>query len=585
MGANHASPDSFAEDRWELLDNITWTRDRHTIYAGSDFGYVRTTESFPAFFPFEADFGCVYPTAACETSMQSGTPFLIFFPRFHAPDFTEVTFNSAIFQGKQSPPDILNRTKGMLVDRYYGVYVEESWRATNQLNLHFGMRYDFEAWPSKVINSDMNNLAPRAGLVYGLGDNHRAVLRAGGGIFYGSVPLSLLLCQIASCGGPLGPYPGSDQSELNAASRIFAFSGTPASMRSAFASLLSGAYPDGVAAPACAGGVLTGCGLFGDAVISRVNRNIRSPYTVQASMGLGFEPFRGAKLEAEYLHLAGIRLSGLFNRNQPDPSGVELFHDSMGRVAEKHNFFCRSISCSGIAGSRDPHFALDLEANSLWHSSYDGLAIAFRKDFTNHFGGGIRYTWSKAFDNAPDTAYLQVPQDNTEFKAERALSSIHSAHDFVADAIVTSPANLGKIINGWTFGVIATFASPRYFTKFAGLDTNGDLLGSNDRVGVEPRNTFKGDSYQTVDLRLTRTFDVNDKLKLQVLTDAFNVLNTMNIRFFNTVYGSADFCPAGGAPACGSGPFFKDGAPNRGYGTPQATFDPRRLQFGIRLTL
>ena len=111
------------------------------------------------------------------------------------------------------------------------------------------------------------------------------------------------------------------------------------------------------------------------------------------------------------------------------------------------------------------------------------------------------------------------------------------------------------IARDFSFSTILTLQSPQYFTKYAGFDANGDVFGNNDRVGNEPRNTFKGDTLQTVDVRLERTFPIREKLHLQALAEAFNLMNTVNIRYSNTSYGAADFCGPNdpGAPGCCGG--------------------------------
>ena len=70
------------------------------------------------------------------------------------------------------------------------------------------------------------------------------------------------------------------------------------------------------------------------------------------------------------------------------------------------------------------------------------------------------------------------------------------------------------------------------------------------------------------------------------IAEAFNLLNTVNIRYSNTSYGAADFCgPDPGAPGClGAAGSFREGSPNSAYGTPSAVFNPRQLQFALRLT-
>jgi hypothetical protein len=107
-------------------------------------------------------------------------------------------------------------------------------------------------------------------------------------------------------------------------------------------------------------------------------------------------------------------------------------------------------------------------------------------------------------------------------------------------------------------------------------------------VGIEPRNTFKGDSYQSVDVRVSRTFAITEKVRLQAFAEGFNLLNTLNVRFFNTAYGAQDFCNFAsnpqlvGCPATPSGN--REGSPNASYGTPRAIFNPRQIQLAVRLT-
>jgi hypothetical protein len=233
-------------------------------------------------------------------------------------------------------------------------------------------------------------------------------------------------------------------------------------------------------------------------------------------------------------------------------------------------------------------YAVDFEADSKWDSVWDGLLINFSKRPTHHIGFGLSYTWSKGIDNGPNPSFVLIPQDSCCLNRERAVSSDHVAQRFVGNATLTGPTHMNPIVNGWELSTIVSVEGPHYFTKFAGFDANGDIFGNNDRVGIEPRNTFKGDSYQSVDLRLSRTFKLNERVHLQALAEAFNIMNTLNVRFFNTAYGAADFCPlavnplASGCPATPTG--FREGSPNPSYGTPRAIFNPRQIQLALRFT-
>ena len=61
-------------------------------------------------------------------------------------------------------------------------------------------------------------------------------------------------------------------------------------------------------------------------------------------------------------------------------------------------------------------------------------------------------------------------------------------------------------------------------------------------------------------------------------------MNNVIIRFFNTAYGAADFYNQNPtAQNCSSTASFREGSPNPLYGTPRAVFNPRQVQFALRL--
>ena len=270
-------------------------------------------------------------------------------------------------------------------------------------------------------------------------------------------------------------------------------------------------------------------------------------------------------------------------------------HDSRGDAGRK-NYYCPFFPNSDclpgsgfgvVPGIRTPPFGVDFEADSKWDSQWDGLLVNFNKRMSHHVGFGLSYTWSKGIDNGPNPSFVLIPQDSCCFNRERAVSADYAANRFVGNATFAGPTHMNPFANDWQFSTIVTLESPHYFTKFAGADVNGDIFGNNDRVGIEPRNTFKGDSYQAVDLRVARTFNVTEKMHLQAMAEAFNVMNTLNVRFFNTAYGAADFCNLAADPVaqgCGTGPFFREDSPNASYGTPRAIFNPRQIQLALRLT-
>src|SRR5262249_26909674 len=133
---------------------------------------------------------------------------------------------------------------------------------------------------------------------------------------------------------------------------------------------------------------------------------------------------------------------------------------------------------------------------------------------------------------------------------------------------------------------------------FVGFDSNNDLIPAADRVGNLARNTYKGDSYQTWDIRLSRTFNLKrEGTRLELAADAFNFLNRTNVDEVVGVYGTYNFC-AGLVPTqykdaasqaiqsgqVGGCPLAGPPIPNPLFGTPRTMFNPRQLQMSAKLS-
>jgi hypothetical protein len=604
LGVNRGNPDFYEEGRFEFVDDVTKTWGNHTLSFGGDYNHVNTTESFPLFYPFEADFASINAflgTDGAVTGCGFATcpdPFVIFMERFDkASNFTEPNIDPAVYQGGAISSAIRNQAKGELGHTYEGLYFQDKWRVTPAFTLNYGLRWEGETWPSNAINNITKNFSPRVGFAYAPGGHSGLVFRGGAGIFYGTIPSPLLMCQIPSCGGTIGTFPGRGAKEdsLNANTRLFAFASSPGFNNLALNSLLAGTYPDAVPLGFCPGGVLSGCAFFGDSVIVRFAQDHKPPYGVQASFGVEFQPFKDAVLNITGMHVRGVHLGSFFNVNQPDQNGCPvLAHDSAGQVGLKNDYHVVAVpgDCTTVLpfpGTRplppgSPTIAVYFEADSKWDSQWDGLLVNFNKRPTHHFGFGLSYTWARGIDNGPNPSFVLIPQDSCCFNRERAVSADNVAHRFVGNATFYGPTHMNPILNDWQLSTIVSLQTPNYFTKFAGFDANGDIFGNNDRVGIEPRNTFRGDSYQTVDMRVSREFPITEKLHVQALAEAFNLLNTLNVHYYNTAYGAADFCPVAGPAVCGTGPFFNEGSPNKFYGTPRAIFNPRQIQLAVRFT-
>jgi Carboxypeptidase regulatory-like domain/TonB dependent receptor len=633
VGVNRGNPDIYTESRFEIVDNVTHNFGNHTVSFGGNYDHVNTYESFPLFYPFEADFanlpaflgtdGAAAGSPGC-VGAQCPDPFVVFFQRFDTtttPPFndTTVTGGTAVYQGGAISQAVRRQASATLNHTYEGLFIQDKWRATSRLTLNGGLRWEFETWPSGVLNTQYHNFDPRVGLAYNLGTKRNVVFRAGFGLFHGIQPSPLLMCQAPSCGGLSKYMDRPFENNLNARTGLFSFASSPFINNAALGALLTrGEFPNGDTtdgtALGCPDGTLASCGFLQDATIVRFNQDSKNPYGIQASASLEFQPFRDSVLSISGIHLRGVHLGSFYNVNQPDinpaigEGGTVQVFNSNGTPGCKNVYFdfkfmmIPPTSCperyptgfvipgtphiNAIPGFRDPQFSVFFEATSKWDSVYDGLLVNFNKRLSHHFSVEASYTYAHSIDDGPNPSFVLIPQDSNggNFRAERANSADDIRHRFVANAIFTSPAE-NKYLRDFTFSTIMTFQSPPWFTKYAGFDANGDVFGNNDRVGSEPRDTFRGDSLQTIDIRLERTFPIRERFKLQLMFEAFNLMNTVNVRYFNTNYGAADFCPFdSGAPGCaGVTQFFKEGSPNPSYGTPSAVFNPRQLQFAARI--
>jgi hypothetical protein len=87
-------------------------------------------------------------------------------------------------------------------------------------------------------------------------------------------------------------------------------------------------------------------------------------------------------------------------------------------------------------------------------------------------------------------------------------------------------------------------------------------------VGNLGRNTFVGPGYWAVDTSIFKTFQLSDRFDLQFRAEAFNVFNHTNFQL------------GGGAGSTG----FNRLNNNPQFGQASGTFNPRQLQFGLKLS-
>lgn len=269
--------------------------------------------------------------------------------------------------------------------------------------------------------------------------------------------------------------------------------------------------------------------------------------------------------------------------------------------------------------------------NNIAKAAYNGLTISAIERMGKVFNLNANYTYSHTIDNGNFTTFINLPQNQFDYAAERANSNQDVRHRFVANFTASAPED--TVLRKFEFSSIITLQTGRPFTLFVGNNTFGDIAGgSTDRVGGPPwggtctsaancsttiaRNTYFGDPLKTWDLRVSRYFMFKEKYRLDASVDAFNVLNRANVDEVSSVYGSPVFCgtspaiprnykdsvtraiqqgavscasqQAVGAPpawlALGLLPVNIPNTPNATFGQPRTMFNPRQFQFALKLS-
>jgi len=240
------------------------------------------------------------------------------------------------------------------------------------------------------------------------------------------------------------------------------------------------------------------------------------------------------------------------------------------------------------------------DGNSVYHA----LNIEIKKRFTNSFQFLASYTWSHSIDDSSDLQTLLLPQDNRNFRAERADSLFDQRHRFVFSAVVASPASwrsgdgLHKFLADFTVAPIFEISAGRPFNILSNQDTNNDQSSQTDRPNVRAdgslcvpgtlncgalitggvfssgtlgRNSGVTKKFMQLDMRLTRAVWWNERIKLDVIAEGFNMFNRFN--------------EASVSPFIDDVNSFAQRASNgRYYSRPTASFDPRQFQFGLKLS-
>src|SRR5262245_3324439 len=520
FGVNPLAGSTAVENSSQFIDNLTWTRGRHTIKTGVDFqttGYslVASLNQQFAFQGLSAVPGARPAVSALDQFLRSVRGELD--PATNRP-----------YTYSQLQQDFGERNVDLRFN-FINFFAQDEFRISSRLSFNFGVRYEAVLFPeldsqapfelSRKVSNDLGNVAPRIGLSWSPAGDGKTVIRAGYGIFYDTPSLALPVTAAQTNGRRV-----LNLTVVGTDARAPRF---PAPLEAADATL---AVPPNINA------------FSPDFQIMLAN---------QASLQVTRELAKDLALNLMYSY-SGTRY-GAYTRDLNLAPVV-------GRLADGRPVF------AGASGRPDRRFRQINLIESGSNSNYHSLDLTLTKRFGTGLSFSGNYSWSHALgDNEPEGGPLSDPTDR---RRDYGTRNSDLRHSFVFQGLYAPRlTNALKWVNGFEFSTMLFYNSGFPVTASTGTDLNGDLV-NNDRPLFRGRNDVKGPGYFQIDFRLVRRLVFRDRYSIELIAEAENLTNRFNAN-----------CSIAG---CTGAVVNVATAPD--FGRVTSVRPPRRFQFGGRFT-
>ena len=545
------------ETRTQIADTMSWNHGKHNIKYGVDFSHVNDNSQnlFNGF------------------GSYSYGSLLDYMSDLNKPD----TCTTKPPAPPKNIPCYSNFTQGLglpgveFTTNDYAFFAQDDWKLMPRLSLSLGVRYEYQQLPdpvSSLVNpnipqtgkmpADKNNFGPRVGFAWDVFGRGKTVLRGGYGIYYGRVINSTIFNALISTG-----MPGSQVS-------LF-FTPTSAGAP-VFPAILNG---------------LNGTGKN----VAFFDANFQNPQIHQMDMTLEHDLGWGTVVSVSYLGSLGRQLPDFVDTNIA-PATKSITYNVVGGGP----ITAATVTEPLFTTRSNPAFGSMTEIISGTNSSYQALVFQVNHRMSHNIQFNANYTWSHAIDYGQnqstftDTNDLFLPASvPNAIAAEKGNSIYDIPNRFVVNAIMTSPWKrsgwMGWVVNDWQLapvyqiqnGLPVTFVTSG--TPPLGLGSSINGSGGASRIDVLGRSNFRMPNTWVTDLRLAKYFTFQEKYKLELLTDFFNVANKQNV---TSVGGTASFSPA--YTISGTNLIFNTGVPGiPNNSNSNFAYSPRQIQLGVRV--
>jgi outer membrane receptor protein involved in Fe transport len=387
------------------------------------------------------------------------------------------------------------------------LYAQDAWKPNPNLTLNYGVRLQMTDNPSGLthvfavgeeIPDDNNNWAPRFGFAYTPGGDGKHVVRGGIGLFHGRTPTLLFASQIQEN----GIFPNFGRVTVRPGQAGFVPLGTP----------IDNTNPPLTTIPST----------------SYFQPNFEDPETLRINLGYEREIATNWSAGVDLVYADGDNLQRNDDLNREIAS-----RDQYGRAIYTGNF-----------SRPDPNFNTIFVRESIGQSEYTAVTFKTKRRYTGKFQVQAHYTWSedKSDDDNERSATGVTISDPTNPDYEFGLSSRDVENRIVVSGLYQLPYGF-RISGGLDYrsGRPWTILDPNdNVHRFPGFNgpaargiVNGELVG---------RNTQRNESIKTVNLRLSKLFEIGD-FGIDVFGEAFNLFddNSFSVGGSQAEVGDSEF--------------------------------------------
>jgi len=369
----------------------------------------------------------------------------------------------------------------------YAGFLQDDWRIGRTLTVNLGLRYEFNSvireahnllgnfdrnlgmvqagkQIGKVYNSDGKDFAPRFGFAWDINGKGNTVLRGGGGLTYEFVNWQSFLAFNNSFGLPSVPTGAVIDSAGNTAGGTITTGNLtilpdPTSTwdNGPIYGNLSNSSLNCVSQP---------CAIMG------VDRNIKSPYVWNWTLGLQHAFSPNLTLELAYVGNHGSRLTGIRDINQEQPGTDD-------QTTRPFN-------------GKFPYLSNIFQMGNVYRSNYNGLQATLTSRNFHGLTMVAGYTYSHALDDVGANwdfgAGYGLPQDSTNLAAEYGNSDFDVRHRLTLSLTYAIPGRrgFGQMLEGWEINSIVTLTSPQFWGP---IDLTTDISGLGGLPVSPPQGT------------------------------------------------------------------------------------------------